>query len=117
MTIDEASQTYGIPMDVLKEYEHWGLCGGQYGQRDFERLSLIVTLHDVGFTKEETEGYMRLYLSPRDTAGERAEMLRNKRSEILDEIHLKQKQLDRLDYLRFELTKVQKNAKNYLNII
>ena len=27
MTIDEASERYQIPMEVLKEYESWGLCG------------------------------------------------------------------------------------------
>ena len=115
MTTEEASKAYGIPICALKEYERWGLCGGPYDQRDIERLSLIMTLHDVGFAKEEIEQYMRLYLSPRDTARARAEMLQAKRSEALDEIHRKQKQLDRLDYLRFELTKGSKNAQNDLN--
>ena len=27
MTIDEASECYRIPLDVLREYEKWGLCG------------------------------------------------------------------------------------------
>ena len=27
MTIDEASERYQIPIEVLKEYESWGLCG------------------------------------------------------------------------------------------
>ena len=116
MTIEETSKTYGIPISVLKEYERWGLCGEvkkvmgawQYDRTDIERLSLIMTLHDVGFTNEEIEQYMRLYLSDKDTAKELSEMLRHKRDGTLDEIHLKQKQLDRLDYLRFEITKASK---------
>ena len=111
MTIEEASQRYCIPIKILKEYERWGLCGEvkkvmgawNYDQTDLERLSLIMTLHDVGFTKDEVEQYMRLALSDRETSGERMEMLRNKRDGTLDEIHFKQKQLDRLDYLRFEI--------------
>lgn len=117
MTIEEASKTYGIPIIILKEYESWGLCGEvkkvmgawQYDQIDIERLSLIMTLHDVGFTNEEIEQYMQLYLSEKDTAKELSEMLQNKRNGTLDEIHLKQKQLDRLDYLRFEISKANKN--------
>ena len=27
MTIHEASERYNIPLDVLHEYERWGLCG------------------------------------------------------------------------------------------
>ena len=116
MTIEEASKIYGIPIRVLNEYEQWGLCrevkkgmgAGQYNQTDIEKLSRIMTLQDVGFTKEEIERYMRLSLSEKDTSKERSEMLRNKRNGTLDEIHLKQKQLDRLDYLRFEITKSKK---------
>ena len=26
MTIEEASERYLIPLDILKEYESWGLC-------------------------------------------------------------------------------------------
>ena len=56
MTIHEASQRYKIPIEVLREYESWGLCGAvkkvmgawQYDEGDIRRLSLIMTLHDVG---------------------------------------------------------------------
>lgn len=75
----------------------------QYDQTDIERLSLIMTLHDAGFTNEEVERYMRLALSDSETSEERMEMLREKRNGTLDEIHFKQIQLDRLVYLRFEI--------------
>lgn len=113
MTIEEASERYRIPIEILREYESWALCGKgknaagvwHYDQADIERLSLIMTLHDVGFTKEEVEHYLRLELSGRETSEERLAMLREKRNGTLDEIHFKQKQLDRLDYLRFELSR------------
>ena len=58
MTIYEASERYQIPIEVLREYESWGLCGAvkkvmgdwQYDDQDLERLSMIMTLHDIGFT-------------------------------------------------------------------
>lgn len=115
MTINEASKKYNIPIKILKEYESWGLCGEvkkvmgswQYDESDIERLSTIMTLHDIGFTNEEVEKYMRLILEGNSTQKERMEMLNKKRNGTLDEIHFKEKQLDRLDYLRFE---IQRNS-------
>ena len=63
MTIHEASEKYNIPIKILREYESWGLCGEvkkimgswHYDDSDIERLSTIMTLHDVGFTNDEVE--------------------------------------------------------------
>ena len=79
MTIHEASVRYKIPMDILKEYESWGLCGTvpkvmgawHYDDEDLERLGLIMTLHDMGFTSEEVETYMRLTLEQRESEQKR----------------------------------------------
>ncbi len=83
----------------------------QYDDDDLERLSLMMTLHDIGFTPEETEIYMRLLLE--DKCGCRAclQMLERKRADALDEIHFREKQLARLDYLRHELRKEQEEEK------
>ena len=113
MTIHEASQRYKIPIEVLREYESWGLCGAvkkvmgawQYDDTDLERLSTIMTLHDIGFTTEEVETYMRLLLEQKDSDMARLRMLNQKRSTTLDEIHFRERQLERLDYLRHELRK------------
>lgn len=111
MTIQEASERYRIPLHILQEYERWGLCRAvkdvmgtwQYDQTDIERLSLSLTLHDIGFTPKEVEHSMRLLLVGDSTKEERARMLKERRDGTLDEIHLRQQQLDRLDYLRYEL--------------
>lgn len=111
MTREEASRRYQIPMEILEEYEGWGLCGAvrqamdawQYGDQDLERLSTIMALHDMGFTAQETERYMRLALSQADTRAERLRMLERRRSAALDEIHLRERQLQRLDYLRHKM--------------
>ena len=70
MTIEEASKKYNIPIHILKEYESWGLCqevkkvmgSWKYDETDLERLSLIMTLHNLDFTVEEIEKYMKLSL-------------------------------------------------------
>ena len=44
MTIYEASERYNIPVEILQEYENWGLCGvvktimgaWQYDDEDIE---------------------------------------------------------------------------------
>ena len=86
MTKEEASKCYQIPVQVLDEYERWGLCGTvkqvmgvwQYDDQDLERLSTIMALHDIGFSPQEVESYMRLMLSGADTHRERLRMQRQK---------------------------------------
>ena len=115
MTKQEASERYQIPMHILDEYENWGLCGAvkevmgawQYDDTDLERLSIILTLHDLGFTIREVETYMRLLLEQSHTEEQRLRMLEEKRAAALDEIHFKEHQLHRLDYLRHEIRKTQ----------
>lgn len=115
MTQQEASEHYKIPISILKEYESWGLCGAvktvmgvwQYDDEDLQRLSTIMTLHDIGFTTEEVETYMRLLLEQPDSSAQRLSMMEQKRHETLDEIHFHEHQLQRLDYLRREIEKDQ----------
>lgn len=116
MTIFEASERYQIPIGILREYESWGLCGAvkkvmgdwQYDDQDIERLSMIMTLHDIGFVKEEVETYMKLVIAGESTGNERLRMLNKKRNSALDEIHFREKQLERMDYLRYEIQKLKK---------
>lgn len=111
MTKQEASERYSIPIWLLDEYESWGLCqevkkvmgSWQYDDSDLERLSMIMTLHDVGFTGKEVETYMRLLMEGEQTKNQRIHMLNQKRSRALDEIHFKEAQLARLDYLRHSI--------------
>ena len=120
MTIDEASARYNIPLDILREYESLGLYDAvkkvmgvwQYDDQDIERMSMIMTLHDIGFNKVEVGNYMRLFLEGKSTEIQRLHMLNKRRSTTLDEIHLREMQLDWLDYLRHKIqTGVNKKAK------
>lgn len=110
MTIEEASRRYCIPVKILKEYEGMELCttvkrvmgAWQYDEQDIERLSMIMTLHDIGFSKEDIDEYMRLLLSGRNN-DECILMLSKKRKRTLDKIHLLEKQINNIDYLRNEI--------------
>ena len=73
----------------------------QYDETDFERLSLIMMLYGLDFTVEEIKKYMKLSLEKNER--EWLKLLNKKRKGILDEVHLKEKQLSRIDYLRYEM--------------
>ena len=117
MTKEEASKRYQIPISILNEYESWGLCGAvkkvmgawQYDDTDLERLSTIMSLHDMGFDVNEVETYMRLLLSDEDTERERLDMLNKKRGEVLNDIHFKERQIARTDYLKYCIEKDKNN--------
>lgn len=111
MIADEVCVRYHIPHKVLKEYHYWGLCDAvriamddwQYDDKDLERLGMIMSLHDMGFEKKEVEMYMKLLLQGDKTMKERMKMLDQLRSKALDEIHLRERQMMRMDYLRKEI--------------
>lgn len=113
MTMNEASERYRIPIEILKEYESWGLCGAvkkvmgawQYDDQDIEHLGMIMTLNEMGFNSSEVETYMRLTLEGDHTEPVRLAMLNRIRGKTLDEIHFKEKQIANMDYLRHEIQK------------
>lgn len=80
----------------------------QYDEQDIERLSMIMTLHDIGFRSSEVEAYMHLALEGESTQSRRLEMLNRKRGKTRDEIHLKERQIAHMDYLRYEMQKGKK---------
>ena len=96
MTIDEVSRCCGIPLKVLQEYDN----------TDPERLSVLITLHQIGFESAEIEAYMKL-LEKEDSDGQRLRILERKRRGLLDEIHFREKQLSHLDYLRYSIRREQ----------
>lgn len=111
LTKQEASERYNIPVKILEEYEKWGRCHQenkvmgmwQYDDGDLERLSMIMTLYDTGFSTSEIKTYMNLLINKNHTKKQRMEMLNQRRESLLDEIHLKEARLMRLDYLRHSI--------------
>ncbi len=118
MTIEEASETYCIPIKILKEYEQMNLCGSvkkvmgkwQYGEQDLKRLSMIMTLHETGFSNKDIDEYMRLLFSG-ENEDNCLKMLSQKRKNTLDKIHFYEKQISNLDYLRHEIRQDMKGEK------
>lgn len=113
MTIEEVSEHYNMPMEVLKMYERWNLCGEvkkviqawKYDDTDLERLGLIMSLHNLGFSNEEIEKYMCFELKGDETKRERVELIKKKRTELLDGIHENENRVRELDFMKYELEK------------
>lgn len=100
MTSNEISQKYNIPLSILKKYE--GYCHKEdYDENDLEKITLMITLHDLNFSNEEIEKYMFHLLNNKKSYC--LEQLCNKRKELLNEVHDKEKQLSIIDYLKKEL--------------
>ena len=63
MTKEEASEKYCIPIKILKEYESMELCKTvkrvmgewHYDDEDIKRLSMIMTLYETDFSKEDID--------------------------------------------------------------
>lgn len=112
MTRQEISERYCVSAKVLDAYERC-LAGNKDGQKcsahhhyteqDLAQISLLLTLHDLGFSSQEAQEYMRLCQCRHKTSRRRLAMLEKRRADFLEEIHRKEKQLDRLDYLRYQL--------------
>ncbi|MEO1770524.1 MerR family transcriptional regulator [Candidatus Enterococcus ferrettii] len=115
MKQEDVSRQYQIPVEILKEYESWGLCDvvkivmgeWQYDDQDLERLSTIMALHDLDFSHDEIETYMRLLLEEEQGEEKRMKLLTAKRQKKLADIHLEEKKLQRIDYLRHVIKKNQ----------
>ena len=122
MTITEVSEKYKIPLALLQRYavEKTGAEGTDEKRRqadlyrftdsDIEQLSVRMTLQDIGFAEEEIAAYLRLRQDGENSAEACLNMLNKLRSRTLDMIHGKEKALERIDYLRYELQTKKKGS-------
>ena len=69
---------------------------------DIKRLSMIMTLYETDFSKEDIDEYMQLILSGENDE-ECLKILSQKRKKALDKIHILEKQISNLDYLKNEI--------------
>ncbi len=117
MTRKEVQERYQIPEDILQLYEKGHLCRCKckakeayvYKDTNIENLENILTLYHSGFSPEEIKLYMQLLSEKELTAEQRLKILKRKRKETLERIHAQEKQLENIDYLRYEIDQTTKN--------
>ena len=111
MKQDEINQRFQVPLNKQKKFEEAGLfedtktCDGccEYEEKDIEKLSTILSLDKVGMLPKVIQHYLYLKQQGDTTKEERKQMLRTQRDIVLNDLHEKQKCLDCLDYLIYEL--------------
>lgn len=107
MTRNDLSCCCKITKEVLEEYDNSVFCGGvpkeEYTECDIEMLSLISTLREIGFDSCERKEYLSLMKAGSQADDKKLKMLNYKRMRCLEEIHSKENQLEKLDYIRHKL--------------
>ena len=103
MTIKELSVRYKIDINKLKLFEKSGLikASDEFDESGLKRLSTLCALYDSGLSTEEIKTF--LILNNEQKTAEQIKLLSISRQKLLDEIHKKQKSLDRLDYIIYEM--------------
>lgn len=115
MTIEQASQFFHVSMDKLELYEKQGLfdCHKQpdghieYTDELMDYISIINILTDAGAQVDTLRRFMQGMMQSTISKEEKLRYLRSQRQNLLNEIHAKQKSLDQLDYLIFDVNQTK----------
>lgn len=118
MTIEEASEHFGISIDKLHLYENQGLFDCHKGANGYveytddliDYIGIIDVLTDAGAEIETLRSFMRGLMQSSITKEEKLRYLRAQRQKLLNTIHLKQRSLDQLDYIIFDINKTSDSA-------
>lgn len=107
MTVSELSIRYNIDVNKLRLFENNKLISlkDEYSPEELEELSMLCTLYDCGFTADKLKNYMNCRAAGNSLR--QLSLLNEQRYALLDEIHIKQKLLDKLDYIIYNI----KNSK------
>lgn len=104
MTLEAVCVKLHIEKSIMRYLTDRGIM--PYGELDDEQIrtiSLIALFLRAGLEKENVVKYL-LCDNTRDGKNDKARILRNLRATMLDEVHEKQKQLDKIDYIIYKLT-------------
>ena len=114
MKAEEVGRRYQIPLELLREDQDWGFISrtGEYEEADLSRLSLMLTLQEIGFAPAEIREYLHLWLDGEKSSARRIQLLEEKRAKILETIHAGEQKLERLDCLRYHLRKQMVSAES-----
>lgn len=111
MTRNDASARFGIQAEKLRYYEEQGLFDGRKapdGSMDYcdemmDDVAIIHLLLDAGVALPALRRYMQGLQTGAICKEQKLLFLARRRAELLNDIHSKQKTLDKLDYMIYEV--------------
>lgn len=105
LTINELSTRYKIDINKLRVFEKNGLLTElkELDDRALKELSTMCTLYDSGLSIDDIRRFFVFYR--KGESAEQINLLSLCRHDLLDEIHKKQRSLDSLDYIIYEIKK------------
>lgn len=105
VTKEELCKKYHIPKAVLNLYEKTNTQNGaaaQWDDRDLEKISILMTLCESGFSESEAVLYLQ-HLEDHQEYDACMALLDTKRHSVLDEINRREKQIENIDYLKYKI--------------
>lgn len=119
MTLQEASEQFGISEDKILDYKKNGLLHcrnrknavSEYDERELELLCQYHFLTEAGMDICSLEQLLCLK-QQEDSIAAQIRILRNFRYELLESIHEKQQYLDTLDYMIHQMKEQAGSAKS-----
>lgn len=111
MTLCELSERYKIELDKLQYFADNHLIEEEqaYGGEEEKKLGVLCTLYEIGLKAAAMKQFLSF-----DSAHNRAEqikLLNMRRSDLLEDVHTRQKLLDRVDYMIYEIKNKGVNGK------
>lgn len=114
MTKEQVSERFGVPLNKLRFYESQGLfdCHKQpdgsidYNDELMDYIGIINVLMEAGAEMDTLRKFMQKLMQSTITKEEKLHYLRKQRKRLLEDIHSKQKSLDQLDYIIFDIDKI-----------
>lgn len=105
MKDEEVCERFMVSMEIIREYDDlMQNTSGEYDDEALHCMSTIMSLHGLDFSTDEVRTYMEIVSNgDKSRAEQLCTILGNKRREALDEIHAKEEQISRIDYLTYEI--------------
>lgn len=105
MTLCELSERYKIELDKLQYFADNHLIEGkqEYGSKEEKRLGILCTLYEIGLRAAAMKQFL-LYDKEHNRT-EQLKLLNMRRADLMEDIHGRQKSLDQIDYMIYEIKK------------
>lgn len=114
MTLEEAGKKISMDVEDLQMYEKQGIfllenMETEKAEQEIEEIRTLDSLAKIGVGEEELRRLKTLMGRGHQTSREQIRLLKKCRFDLLDDIHGKQKKLDKMDYMIHIIKEKERN--------